>query len=183
MAASRSRSRSRERTASPHFKYDAFIRQWASRLQFLPEFYDSKAYFQLCKPQPDLPGDAWVVFGEPYELTIRDITYKLEFTIWHGAAPASACRVPLVRSSSNGFQALVFNWPGAKGHSGGRVVVSRILGMSLLYDARAHMGIPRFDSRLHVHHRDGNHANCLLSNLEVKTAQDHIRGHRGSRRR
>jgi hypothetical protein len=102
----------------------------------------------------------------------------METSLWHGNAPETASRLPLVGCSSNGGKALAFNWPRAP-RGEGRVIVSRLLGMSLCFDADVwhQQGFNRFDARLHVHHADDVHFNNFMDNLEVTEGGPHVGEH------
>ena len=55
--------------------------------------------------------------------------------------------------------------------------------MSLLFPADVWMaqGYRRFDPRLHVHHVDGQHANCFLNNSRVEVGAHHVAEHNRAR--
>ena len=103
--------------------------------------------------------------------------YALDFSLWHGATLQTAVRLPLLRGSSNQQRALTFCWPKAE-RSEGRVIVSRMVGMSLLYDVQrwAAPGYERFSQKLVVHHLDEVHENNFLINLSVEVGGDHVGG-------
>lgn len=197
---SRSRSRSRERVAktpaleamhmrlpwtrtSSQFDYSDFMRQWGSRLHQRPRMVGNQPWFPLCKPKPNFPGEAWVRFCDPYVIVEKGRTYAVEFTIWQGPSFDTAVKQKLLHGSANHGEALVFNWKKAKPKNEQRVEVSRILVMSLKFDAAcwAFDRLPRFSDDLHTHHIDGHHTNCLLSNLKVKHAPPHIGDHNRTR--
>ena len=62
-------------------------------------------------------------------------------------------------------------------------MVSRLFGMSLLFreDVWGPQGFRRFDPRFHVHHVDGQHANCFLKNLRVEEGSVHVAEHNRAR--
>ena len=119
---------------------------------------------------------------EPYALRASDYMYAMEFSLWHGAVLGQTTRLPLVRSNSNDGLARAINWPGA-GRGKGRTIVSRLVGMSLLFDHEhwAAAGFVRFHKRLVVHHRDGRHTNNFLASLEVKEKGQHTAAHNRER--
>ena len=80
------------------------------------------------------------------------------------------------RGPGNQGRSLNVRWPGARRQ---RVVVSRLLGMSLLFRRRAWqaLGLGRFHKELVVHHRDEVHENSLLNNLQVMSRREHAREH------
>ena len=121
-------------------------------------------------------------FEKPYVLRLpEDKLYAMECTLWHGEALETATELPLHRGSSNQGRALVFNWPGAG--DDGRVIVSRLIGMSLLLDAGswATRGFGRFNQGLVVHHLDHCHENCFLGNLAVEERGPHVGQHNRER--
>ena len=108
--------------------------------------------------------------------------YAMECSLWHGATLADAVRLNLLSCSSNGGLALCFNWPRAP-RGTGRIIVSRLLGMSLNFNEEEWLrqGYRRFDQRLHVHHDDDVHANCFLRNLVVTVGRVHVAMHNRER--
>ena len=72
-------------------------------------------------------------------------------------------------------------WPLAAGNN--RVIVSRLLYMSMKFESRRWGTTSRFHARLHVHHQDPNHFNCLLENLSVVDGAEHVAEHNRLRRR
>lgn len=142
----------------------------------------ARSLLPLVKEHADFEGDVWLAVEEPYVLELRSVQFSLDFSLWHGLCPATATRLNFCRGSSNNFQALVFNWPRAP-RSRGRVIVSRLIGMSLFFRVARWDPLFRFDQRLHVHHRDHDHSNCFLNNLEVKLASEHVALHNRHRRR
>jgi hypothetical protein len=123
-------------------------------------------YFLLFKEKDKWDGEVWMRPEHPYGLELN-LHYALDVSLWHGTSLETATQLPLRQGTANGGKALVFNWPRAG--SDGRVIVSRLLGMSLFFDAD-HWGrtaLSRFDKNLVVHHVDGVHQNCFLRNLEV----------------
>ena len=164
------------------------MREWRRGVYTPPTLCSGRAYFMLAKEKAELPGNVWARIEEPYVLERGGYHYAMDVSLWHGDELETAVSVNLVHGSANGGRALAFNWPRAP-RNRGRVVVSRVLGMSLLFiaDAWRQQGYERFDARLHVHHVDGEHANCFLGNLRVVVVSEHVAEHNraraGARRR
>ena len=166
------------------FNRAVFLRQWQRYLPSRPILVDDLLWLPLCKEREHWPGNIWARVERPYVLECRGLTYVLEVSIWIGSSQQTSVRQNLLRGSANGGQALIFNWPGAP-RGEGRVIVSRLLGMSLLFneDRWSAQEYSRFDDDLHVHHLDDNHPNCLLGNLSVEVGPQHIAYHNRWRRR
>ena len=160
----------------------SFVREWRRGLCAPPVVDDGLVYFPLAKEVPEWPGYVWARIQSPYLVEQGGYTYALDVTLWHGSNLASATELHLLNGSANGGRALVFHWPRAP-RGRGRVIVSRLLGMSLLFreDVWGAQGYCRFDSRLHVHHVDGQHANCFLKNLRVEVGSVHVAEHNRAR--
>ena len=141
---------------------------------------DGRTYFLLVKQKESWEGSMWARVEAPYGLELKR-HYALDVSLWHGSSLEQATRQSLCQGSANGGKALVLNWPGAG--DGGRVVVSRMLGMSLLFDKDhwARTGLCRYSKDLVVHHRDDQHENCFLRNLEVKYKPLHTACHNSER--
>lgn len=162
----------------------AFLRTWMRCLVVGPTQCEGRQYFPLVKEHDSWPGCMWLRMEDPHALHLRGSIYAVDFSLWHGEELLTAMQQPLLRGSANQKRALTFCWP--KVHRGqGRVVVSRIIGMSLLFDPQrwAEHGYGRFHPKLHVHHVDGIHENCFLNNLCVVLGKDHIGDHNHRRRR
>jgi hypothetical protein len=192
MASSRSaRSRSRDRASTgggvanlAHvvpFDHAAYLRVWLRHLQAPPSVLAGRAYFQLVN-EHRLPGHVWLQAEPPHVINFDNVVYTVDFTLWHGGDLGSATRVPLLRGSANQHRALVMNWPRAP-RGRGRVIVSRLVGMSLFFDADRwrYLGYERFCQALHVHHMDDVHEHCLLSNLSVEIGSEHVARHNARR--
>ena len=166
------------------FDYLLYMRVWHEHLRGgKPVRMDGQLAFPLCKECAELGGQAWARVEKPYLLRFGDSSYLLDVSVLH-VFPSDAQRLPLWRHTRNGGKALVFTWPGTQGCR--KVILSRILGMSLFFDEAAwgRAGCRRSDSRLHVHHVDGTHENMFLNNLKVISSEEHARHHaRGRRRR
>ena len=199
MARRESRSRSREREASRNvllsmrrglsFHHDTaqvhmgqFLKLWMSHLLYRPVPFEGRTYFRLFKEVATWTGDVWMRLEAPYIVRSRGLEYAVEFTLWHGNILDTATQLALLRGQANRGQALIFNWPGAGNR--GKIVVSRLIGMSLLFDATfwGSQGYVRNDERLIVHHRDGRHQNCFVNNLVVDKNRDHRHFHARSQR-
>ena len=159
-------------------EYAPFLRKWLQHLLARPVEHEGQQYFPLVKEHTSWPGHMWLRMEKPYSLRLRGNSYALDFSLWHGADLVNAVRQTLLRGSSNQARALTFCWPRA-GRGQGRVVVSRMVGMSLLFDAQrwAQHGYGRFHQKLHVHHLDDIHENCFMNNLCVVLDADHIGDH------
>ena len=167
---------------TPAADVGSFLRAWRRGLYAAPVVHAGRAYFPLAKEVLEWPGDVWARIQQPYVVQHGGYSFALDVTLWHGDSLASATELNLVNGSANGGRALVFNWPCAP-RGRGRVIVSRVLGMSLLFPAAVWMaqGYHRFDPRLHVHHVDGQHANCFLNNLRVEVGAYHVAEHNRAR--
>ena len=132
----------------------------------------------MFKEHAHYPGEVWARLELPYRHCHGEKTYALEVSMWHGLKAATAKKLNLVSASTNNGLALAFNWPRAP-RDEGRTVVSRPLGMSLLFDEElwGMDGYARFDSRLVVHHVDTNHPNNFINNLWVEVGGDHVGWH------
>ena len=141
---------------------------------------DGRTYFLLVKSKEAWRGEMWARLEPPYGIQLTR-HYALDMSLWHGSSLADATSQPLRQGSANGGKALVVNWPGAG--DGGRVVVSRMLGMSLLFDSDhwSRTGMHRYHKDLVVHHKDEQHENCFLGNLEVKYRPLHTAEHNRQR--
>ena len=192
MARSRSRSPPRgvvalrARLPYPHrteaAELGSFVREWRLGLYAAPVVNAGRVYFPLAKEVPDWPGYVWARIQEPYAVEHGGYAFALDVTLWHGGNLASAVKLHLLNGSANGGRALVFNWPYAP-RGRGHVIVSRLLWMSLLFreDVWGPQGFRRFDPRLHVHHVDGQHANCFSNNLRVEEGSVHVAEHNRAR--
>lgn len=108
--------------------YASFLRTWLRHLEVGPTVLEGRTYFLLVKQKDAWEGQVWARLEEPYGLEL-DLHYALDVSLWHGSSLGAASRLPLRQGSANQQKALVFNWPGAGDE--GRVMVSRLLGMSL----------------------------------------------------
>jgi hypothetical protein len=186
-AADRSRSRSPTgrisrgflaRVLTPRFNYGAYLSTWLRHLLSRPVILESHVYFELLKMHDYLPGKLWLRLEVPYVVHSRGSVYALDFTLWHGDVLDTSLLISLSRGSANGGRALTLNWPRAP-RGRGKVVVSRIVGMSLFFDTDrfGRRGIQRYDAGIHVHHIDDVHENCLLRNLQVCMGSEHVSHH------
>ena len=140
-----------------------------------------RACFRLAS-EHNFPGDVWLRAESPYALNLNGAEYAVDFTLWHGGELGSATRVQLLRGSASQQRALVLNWPRAP-RGRGRVIVSRLVGMSLFFDVHRwrYLGHERFCQALHVHHVDDVHEHCLLNNLSVEVGSEHVGRHNARR--
>ena len=163
-------------------EYATFLRLRIQHLRALPVLVDGRAYFLLHKEHTEFDGEVWMRLEPPYTVQHNGRTFAVEFSLWHGVALAVAERLRLLSCSSNHGHALCFNWPRAPRRRG-RVIVSRLLGMSLSFNEEDwfRQGYHRFDERLHVHHDDDVHYNCFLRNLVVIVGGDHVAMHNRER--
>ena len=189
--AGRSRSpvahRPRERLvlSTPPAHLGTLVREWREDWVVpYPIVFRKRSYLTLANEFDTLPGYCFLRLETPYILQTARLQFSLDFSLWCGDTPATATEVDLLSGSSNGGWALVFHWPGAP-DAQRRIIVSRLIGMSLFFRRGYWHDLEffRFDSRLHVHHRDGDHSNCFLNNLQVITASEHAALHNRLRRR
>ena len=166
--------------ATPVTSLGPFLRTWLRHLDGRMQVVDGHTYFLLVKEKEVWSGQMWARLEQPYGLKLTR-HYALDVSLWHGPSLADATQQPLRQGSANAGKALVLNWPGAG--DGGRVVVSRLLGMSLLFDKDhwSRAALCRYDQRLVVHHKDDRHENCFLGNLEVKYRPLHTAEHNRQR--
>jgi hypothetical protein len=159
-----------------------FLRTWMRHLVCPPTVLDGQMYFETVKPNANWPGNIWLRFEVPRELSLGGRTYAVDFTLWHGETLAAATELPLHRGSANKGRALILNWPRAP-RGRGRVIVSRLVGMSFLFDEPLlrSQGFTRYAASLDVHHRDHVHENCLLGNLRVEFGPSHVSRHNRER--
>ena len=143
-----------------------------------PTMLNGRPYFQLHKEHSHFDGTVWLRFEQPRMVQRGDLCFAVDFTLLHGLTLDGATALNLLKGSSNGKKALVFNWPKAP-RGEGRTIVSRLIGMSLLYDPDVWqpLGFTRNDGRLDVHHSDDNHLNCFVNNLKVVHHGTHVGDH------
>ncbi len=167
---------------TPQVAMATFLRQWMRHFIHPPEALLGRTYFLMLKEDETWRGAVWMRLEQPYVRWSRGSAFALEFTLFHGESLASSTQLELHRGQTNHGKAIVFKWPGAGAR--GKVVVSRLLGMSLMFDAPfwTSQGFTLNDQRLVVHHRDDQHGNCFLNNLVVDTRPSHSSFHARSQR-
>ena len=129
------------------FDHAAYLRWWLRHLATPPSALAGRVYFRLAN-EHQFPGSVWLRAEPPYVINFDNAMYTVDFTLWHGSDLGSATRVQLLRGSANPHRALVMNWPRAP-RGRGRVIVSRLVGMSLFFDADRwrYLGHERFFAR------------------------------------
>ena len=180
------RSRSRSRCRGRCSVHDATCRSQFLR-RHIASFSERMCtrggvtYVRMCKPVQDLRGEVWAELTTPREVTVGGgATYLIDVRLWHGESLERSTELVLHRGSANEGQALIFNWPRAGNR--GRIIVSRMLGMSRMYDPSVH-GFARYADELVVHHRCEQHRHSLLSNLEIVRRGPHAAHHNRTRPR
>ena len=166
------------------FVWHEFMRRWRPCLPHAPTASDGRVYVQLAGPHDDVVGTAWVRPEAARGLRFGSgAVYGVDFSIWVGETLGTAREANLRQGSSNHGLALVIDWP-ARGGRPRRVVVSRLLGMSLFFDEQrwARAGRARYERSLDVHHVNGDHRACFLANLAVEEKSEHQALHQRRRR-